>query len=303
MKLPTTGPPFVAAALVALLLGSDLETRGQDLFPTPEGRLGGREPLPTPGTLLVTPIPPTPAPTVTATPTASVEATPTRPSGAATAVAIEPGAFEAARSSTVTVIAASDGSTLVGSGWVYDGDGTVVTAAPLVEGAERFEVVAADGRRLTATLLGLDNASGVAVLATEMSARPPLPVGGELAPGQAVVAVGTAGGIIPGTIVGGFLSSSRAELPDHYPGQSLIVASLAAPSGMAGGPLLDGNSGAVVGLVVPDPILAIEGAADPAVAESAPDGARAIPAGEPGLTVAVPIAEVGRIVAGLAAGA
>ena len=129
------------------------------LFPTPEGRLGGREPLPTPGGFVVTPEPPTPPPTATPSATASVTAT--QQSGETTAVAVEPGAYEAARAATVTVAAEADGSTLVGSGWVYDGEGRVVMAAELVAGAERIEVVAADGRQLAATLLDLDASSGV----------------------------------------------------------------------------------------------------------------------------------------------
>ncbi|CAA9551257.1 MAG: hypothetical protein AVDCRST_MAG59-1781, partial [uncultured Thermomicrobiales bacterium] len=65
-------------ATAALSGASDVPA--QDLFPTPEGRLGGREPLPTPAVVAPTPTPSLPTPTAVATPTPT-------PTGTATVTA------------------------------------------------------------------------------------------------------------------------------------------------------------------------------------------------------------------------
>ena len=304
----------VTAAFAIGLTGAG--AAAQDLFPTPEGRLGGREPLPSPAAVMLTPVPPTPTVAPTATP---LPPTGTPVPGAATPVsgdtaAVEPGAFEAVRASTVTVLAWRGDRPLIGSGWVY-ADGRVVTVAPLVADAERVEVAAADGRLISAELVGADPLSGVALLEADDLAAPPLPVGAAVEPGLGAVAVGTADGAFPGTMAYGAISSASRSLPGHYPTTPLILAAMTLPDGMGGGPLVDEASGAVVGVVVPGPSPAGSIVAGPPVdlppvdlppaidlpPGIGPQGPTALPSGEPGLAFAVPISTVERVVADLAA--
>ena len=271
----------------------------QDLFPTPTGRLGGREELPTPGPAMLTPTPamPTPTPPVSPTPPPSAGATPqatdtARPTAEVVLLpAIEAGALEAVRAATVTVVAERVGGAFLGTGWVFDADGRIVTAAPLVEGADRVAVVAVDGRRLEATLVGADPLSGVAVLEAPGGGLSPVPLGGEAVPGRSVVAVGTADGRFPGTLVGGEVSSARRSLPERYPATHLVLTAMTLPDGMAGGPLVDEATGAAVGLLVPGPNPETAGFEPPIVGGGGP-----IPSGVEGLAFAVPSETVGRVV-------
>jgi len=227
---------------------------------------------------------------------------------AATPVAVEAGALERVRAGTVTVLAWRGNQPTLASGWVIDREGRIATAAPAVAGAERVEVVAADGRRQEAGLLGVDPPSGLALLGAEGLAVEPLRPGGPVEPGRPVVAVGTAEGDFPGTLVPGLVSSSRRSLPGLYPTTPLIVTAVTLPDGMAGGPLVDEASGEVVGLVVPGPEAAgigldVPGIEPPPAIDPPPGigGAEesALPAGQPGLAFAVPIATVERVVADL----
>src|SRR6266550_613450 len=56
------------------------------------------------------------------------------------------------------------GSTATGTGFVVDGQGHIVTAAHVVEGASSISVKFQDGTTRTAKVLGTDNATDVAVL-------------------------------------------------------------------------------------------------------------------------------------------
>ncbi len=290
--------PIALAGTMAVVvtMAAALTTPAQDLCPTPEGRLGGREPLPTPPIVAPSPSPPPLLATAvpTATPVTAGIATPAIASSPATAV--EPGALEGARASTVTVLAWRGDAAILGSGWAFDAEGRVVTAASLVATSDRVEVVAADGRRQAATVLGSDPLSGIAVLEARELGLPPLSAGGPAAAGLDVVAIGTADGRFPGTLVAGLVSSERRSLPERYPTTPLILMAMEMPDGMAGGPLVDRATGEAIGSVVPGP-----GPAVPRFGPSDIDGpeATALASGGSGLGFAVPVATVERITAAL----
>ncbi|MBA3414800.1 MAG: trypsin-like peptidase domain-containing protein [Chloroflexia bacterium] len=306
----------------AVSLAGAVGGAAQDLFPTPEGRLGGREPLPTPAVVepLPTPPIPTPSPAITATAsamatataaaattatasvTAEVAASPPGLTASPLAVEVEAGALASARAGTVTVVTWRDEGATLGSGWILDADGRVVTASAVVGDAARVEVVAADGRLLPATLLGSDPLTGIAVLDVRGLGLLPLLPGGLAEPGLGVVAIGTAEGRFAGTMVEGAVSTARGAVPEGYPATTLILTTAAPLDGMAGGPLVGETTGEVVGLLVPGP--------GPGLGSGPPNGdgreevsgeaaAVALPAGGTGLGLAVPIATVERVAAEL----
>lgn len=307
-------------ATAALSGASDVPA--QDLFPTPEGRLGGREPLPTPAVVAPTPTPslptptavatPTPTPTGTATVTATALASPdgaatpaeataagtaaSSPAAAVSPVAVETGALASVRAGTLTVVARGGGGATLGSGWSLDAEGRVVTASALLGDADQIAVVVADGRLLPATVLGADPLTGIAVLDVRGLGLSPLVAGGPTEPGLDVVAIGTVGGRFPGTMVEGIVSSTLGSLPERYPATVLIVTTAAPLEGMVGGPLVEAGTGEVVGLLVPGSQPVERGSALP------PDAGARLAArlpGNAGLGFAVPIDTVVRVAAEL----
>src|SRR4051812_3312008 len=60
-------------------------------------------------------------------------------------------------------------STATGSGFVVDGQGDIVTAAHVIDGASSIKVTFSDGVTRTATLAGKDDATDVAVLKVDPS--------------------------------------------------------------------------------------------------------------------------------------
>jgi serine protease Do len=88
------------------------------------------------------------------------------------------------------------GSEREGSGALIDSDGLIVTIGYLVMEATAIEVTAADGRKVPASLVGLDNDSGLALLRTALPlAAKPLALGrsADLAERQVVLAAGFGG--------------------------------------------------------------------------------------------------------------
>ncbi|HEY32277.1 MAG TPA: PDZ domain-containing protein [Dehalococcoidia bacterium] len=83
--------------------------------------------------------------------------------------AIEPGleADEVYQAVSPAVVEVSDGERTIGSGFIYDDDGHVVTANHVVEELTTIHVVLADGRTSPASVVGTCPLSDVAVLAPE----------------------------------------------------------------------------------------------------------------------------------------
>src|SRR5262245_1028924 len=83
-------------------------------------------------------------------------------------------------------------SQALGSGFVWSGDGIVVTNNHVVEGASHITVNFNDGTQMGAKLIGVDPDSDVAVLRVEARNLAAAPVGtsGDLMIGETVIAVG-----------------------------------------------------------------------------------------------------------------
>jgi putative serine protease PepD len=143
-------------------------------------------------------------------------------------------------------------STATGSGFVVDGDGHIVTAEHVIDGASSIKVTFSDGVTRTATLAGKDLATDVAVLKVDPSGLSlhPLALGSSaaLGVGDAVVAIGSPFGYeesVSSGIVSGVDRTIQA--PNGYMVAHAIQTDAALNPGNSGGPILD-SSGRVVGI-------------------------------------------------------
>ena len=139
-----------------------------------------------------------------------------------------------------------------GSGFIWDGDGHIVTNHHVVAGASSARVRLSDGRDLEATLVGASPAHDLAVLKVEIAKSPaPLPIGSshDLRVGQTTFAIGNPFGL-DWTLTTGIISALDRALPAEE-GRSfiehLIQTDAAINPGNSGGPLLD-SAGRLIGV-------------------------------------------------------
>ncbi|MEM1943253.1 MAG: trypsin-like peptidase domain-containing protein [Candidatus Caldarchaeum sp.] len=160
--------------------------------------------------------------------------------------------YEMVKDSVVMVrVFFASGST-VGSGFVYDALGHVVTNQHVVRGGTSFRVVFSDGSTYSARVVGADVDSDIAVLRIENPPEglKPLRLGNssELKIGEPVVAIGNPFGL-EGTVTSGIVSQKGRLLPTGrgYSIPGVIQTDAAINPGNSGGPLLN-LKGEVVGV-------------------------------------------------------
>ncbi|HET6689578.1 MAG TPA: trypsin-like peptidase domain-containing protein [Miltoncostaeaceae bacterium] len=152
---------------------------------------------------------------------------------------------------TVTVGNASAGGRL-GSGFVVDRRGRVLTNAHVVDDAKEAQVRFDDGTETDARVLGADESTDLAVLQVERTAAgvTPLPLGrsGALSVGDAVIAIGNPFGL-ERTATTGIVSALKRIItaPNGFDIQNVIQTDAAINEGNSGGPLLDA-AGHVIGI-------------------------------------------------------
>jgi putative serine protease PepD len=159
--------------------------------------------------------------------------------------------------------AESSESTATGSGFEADDEGTVVTAAHVVDEATAVEVILQDGATRKAEVLGTDEASDLAVIRFDPEGEElhPLELGDSsaLKVGASVAAIGApfeyAWSFSTGVVSG---LDRTIEAPNGFTVAHAIQTDAAVNPGNSGGPLLD-SEGDVIGVV--DQI-ATDGSAD-----------------------------------------
>ena len=139
-----------------------------------------------------------------------------------------------------------------GSGFVLDDEGHIVTNAHVVEGGTSLSVRFADGDEVSATLVGADPSTDLAVIDVDLPASElePLALADEstVEVGDDVVAIGSPFGLA-GTVTTGIVSAldRTIEAPNGYAIDGAIQTDAAINHGNSGGPLLDA-SGKVIGV-------------------------------------------------------
>lgn len=133
----------------------------------------------------------------------------------------------------------------LGSGFVIDKVGHIVTNYHVIEGADQIEVSFSNQDTLRATLVGSDPSTDLAVLRVETSSRSltPLVLGnsGEMRVGDPVVAIGNPFGLAR-TTTAGIVSAVQERTivaPNGYPIDHVIQTDAQINSGNSGGPLLN----------------------------------------------------------------
>jgi S1-C subfamily serine protease len=140
----------------------------------------------------------------------------------------------------------------LGSGFVIDKDGYIVTNYHVIESARQIEVNFSGDDRVRATIVGVDPSTDLALLKINAQARAltPLPLGDSDAVrvGDAVVAIGNPFGL-ERTVTAGIVSALQREItaPNGYTIDKVIQTDAPINQGNSGGPLLN-TRGEVIGV-------------------------------------------------------
>jgi len=136
----------------------------------------------------------------------------------------------------------------VGSGFVYDDRGHIVTNNHVVEDAGKIVVTFWDGVEATAKVVGTDPQTDVAVIKVETTDYRPLPKGvsGKLKVGQLVVAVGSPYHFDQ-SVTSGIISATDRNSVGINEYESFIQTDAAINPGNSGGPLVN-MEGQVIGI-------------------------------------------------------
>ena len=146
----------------------------------------------------------------------------------------------------------------LGSGFVYDTQGNVITNFHVVDGATTVEVDFSSGFKARGTVVGVDKDSDIAVVKVDAPAEElhPLALGdsNNLQVGQTVIAIGNPFGL-NGTMTVGIVSAlGRTQSSEHsvegggfFSTADIIQTDAAVNPGNSGGPLLNTN-GEVIGI-------------------------------------------------------
>lgn len=141
-----------------------------------------------------------------------------------------------------------------GTGFVYDTNGHIVTAAHVVDGATAITVRFSDGTTAKAILVGTDPSSDTAVIKVDVPASKltPLALADSTAvqPGEGVVAIGSPFGYEESITAGIVSAVGRSiQAPNGFTITNAIQTDAAINHGNSGGPLIDA-SGKVIGINV-----------------------------------------------------
>ncbi len=166
--------------------------------------------------------------------------------------------YESVLSGIVSLQVAGDQGGSLGSGFVYDDQGHIITNYHVVEGAKQVEVDFTSGYKIYGTVIGTDLDSDLAVVKVNAPASELQPVSlGDsnlLKVGQTVIAIGNPFGL-SGTMTTGIISAlgrtldSQRDAPSGgvFTAGDIIQTDAAINPGNSGGPLFNLN-GEVVGI-------------------------------------------------------
>ncbi|MEM8544769.1 MAG: HhoA/HhoB/HtrA family serine endopeptidase [Cyanobacteria bacterium P01_H01_bin.119] len=138
-----------------------------------------------------------------------------------------------------------------GSGFIVESNGTILTNAHVVAGADRVIVTLRDGREFPGEVIGEDSLTDVAVIRVQASGLPTVSIGNSdrIRPGEWAIAIGNPLGL-DNTVTAGIISatgrsSTQVRIPDKR--VNFIQTDAAINPGNSGGPLLN-QRGEVIGM-------------------------------------------------------
>lgn len=155
--------------------------------------------------------------------------------------------------SVVTVVATIPGQqtffgptgegTSTGSGIFISSDGYILTNNHVIEGANQYQVIYADGSQQDATMVGTDQYSDLAVLKVTSTVPAVATLGNSdaLNPGETVIAIGSPLGDFKNTVTVGVVSATGRSIDTGlgYSIDGLIQTDAAINQGNSGGPLVN----------------------------------------------------------------
>jgi S1-C subfamily serine protease len=161
--------------------------------------------------------------------------------------------YKADAPGVVSVITAlGHGRQALGSGFVLDTDGYILTNEHVVDGQEGVRVSFSNSDNVRAKVIGTDASTDLAVLKVDLpaSALHPLPLGNstDVEVGDSVVAIGNPFGL-DRTLTAGIISAVHRQIsaPNDFAISNALQTDAAINHGNSGGPLID-RSGAVIGI-------------------------------------------------------
>ncbi len=148
-------------------------------------------------------------------------------------------------------------STGVGSGFIFDASGLILTNHHVIEGSNKISVTFKDGSELPGTVVADDAAHDLAVVRVDSTTKlPTVPIGdaSKLQVGQQVIAIGSPLGTFTESVTSGILSATgrTIDVGSETSRQTVTMSGLlqtdaAINPGNSGGPLLN-DAGAVIGV-------------------------------------------------------
>jgi len=163
------------------------------------------------------------------------------------------GLYERTRSGVVFVEARGQGQNASGSGFLVDGNGTILTNEHVVDNASEVDVRFGEkGDPITAKVAGTDPSTDIALLKIDPGKvdGQPLKLGSSknVQVGEPVIAIGSPFGL-RGTVTSGIVSGRGREIqaPNGFTIDEVVQTDAAINPGNSGGPLID-ERGRVIGI-------------------------------------------------------
>lgn len=153
--------------------------------------------------------------------------------------------------SVVQLDVVSDTGKSVGSGFIYNELGDVVTNAHVVSGAKKITIRTADAQQYEGQLIGIGKSVDIAVVRVpDLSKQEPLTlVNDHMAEiGDDVIALGSPLGLQNSVTTGIISGLNRDFTLDHYTYSNVYQISAPIAQGNSGGPLIDKKTGEVVAI-------------------------------------------------------
>ena len=152
--------------------------------------------------------------------------------------------------SVVSIVTVTPSGKASGTGIIMSADGYVITNHHVIENAQAVSVLTSDGQEYSASIIGSDETSDLAVLKVEADGLQAAEFGDSsvLQVGDSVAAIGDPlGTALRGTMTDGIVSAINRDLTVNDRTMSLIQTNAALNNGNSGGPLIN-CYGQVIGI-------------------------------------------------------